>query len=168
MHWLLLTLSAFANHASPVAVSLASPHCHVRAVDSRVAAALAEGLRRSPTFAGLIAAINSSDVMVYIESVHGMPESIAGRMQLTTKGNRFRYVRIQVSKRLFPDELISVIGHELQHAVELAQHPDVQSEAALIDLYRRIGAGSSSMLRFDTEAAVRIGAQVLREIRQAG
>ena len=89
-------------------------------------------------------------------------------MALTTKGNRFRYVRIQVSRRLFPDELISVIGHELQHAVELAQHPDVQSEAELIELYRRIGAGNSTMLRFDTEAAVRIGTQVLREVRQAG
>ena len=36
------------------------------------------------------------------------------------------------------------------------------------ELYRRIGAGTSTMLRFDTEAAVRIGAQVLREIRQNG
>ena len=168
MHWLLLTLSAFANLAAPDAVSLASPHCHVRAMDSRVAEALVGGLRRSPTFAGLLAAINRSDVMVYIESVHGMPEAISGRMALTTRGNRFRYVRIQVSKRLFPDELISVIGHELQHAVELAQHPDVQSDSELIELYRRIGAGNSTMLRFDTEAAVRIGTQVLREVRHAG
>ena len=76
MHWLLVTLSAFANLAAPGAVSLASPHCHVRAMDRRVADALADGLRRSPTFASLFAAINRSDVMVYIESMHGMPEAI--------------------------------------------------------------------------------------------
>jgi hypothetical protein len=167
MHWLLLTLSAFVNPSAPAAMLLASPYNQVRAVDRRASAALADGLRRSPTFAGLITTINRSDVMVYIETVHGMPEAISGRLSLATEGNRFRYVRIQVASRLFPEELISVIGHELQHAVELAEHPHVQSEAAFIDLYRRIGAGTSNMLRFDTEAAVRIGAQVLKELRQS-
>jgi hypothetical protein len=167
MHWLLLTMTAFSNHATPAAALLASPYNQVRAVDSRAAAALVDGLRRSPTFAGLIDAINRSDVMVYIETVHGLPEAISGRLALATEGNKFRYVRIQVAKRLFPEELISVIGHELQHAVELADHPHVQSEAELIELYRRIGAGSSTMLRFDTEAAVRVGAQVRKELRQA-
>jgi hypothetical protein len=166
MHWLVLTLSAFANHAMPEAMLLTSPHCQVRAVDSRASAALADGLRRSPTFARLIAAINRSDVIVYVESVHTLPATISGRMMLSTKGTSFRYVRIEVSTRLVPEELIAVIGHELQHAVEVAEHPHVRSEATFIDLYRRIGAGSSTGFRYDTEAAVRTGAQVRRELTE--
>jgi hypothetical protein len=166
MHWLLVTLSAFATIAVPDAMHSRSPSCHVRAIDSRVSAALAEGLRRSPTFAGLIAAIDRSDVIAYVELVDTLPAATAGRMLLSTKGNQFRYVRIQVARRLVSEELISVIGHELQHAVEVAEHPHVRSEAAFIDLYRRIGAGHSTTSRYDTEAAVRIGAQVRRELSQ--
>ena len=164
MHWLLLTLNALANPGVPETVLLTAPYHQVRAVDSRASAAIADGLRRSPTFAGLIAAINRSDVIVHVESVHTLPATIAGRMLLSTKSSGFRYVRIQVSKRLVPEELISTIGHELQHAVEVAEHPHVQSVATLIELYRRIGAGNSTMLRYETEAAVRIGALVRKEL----
>jgi hypothetical protein len=167
MHWLLLTLSAL-TIAAPAVSPLTSPQCQVRSIESSVSAALADGWRRSPTFAALIAAIDRSDVIVYVESVHTLPATIAGRMMLTTHSNGFRYLRIQVSKRLALDELISIIGHELQHAVEVAEHPHVRSDTAVIDLYRRLGAGSSTRLKFDTEAAVRIGAQVRKELRRTG
>ena len=165
MHWLLLTLNALANPGVPETVLLTAPYYQVRAVDSRASVAIADGLRRSPTFAGLIAAINRSDVIVYVESVHTLPATIAGRMLLSTKNSGFRYVRIQVSKRLIDEELISTIGHELQHAIEVAEHPHVHSAAALIELYRRIGAGSSTFQRYETEAARRIGALVRKELR---
>jgi hypothetical protein len=165
MHWLVLSLTVFAHPSLADALGMPSAHRQVRAVDSRVSAAIADGARRSPTFASLIAVINRSDVIVYIES-SPMPSTIAGRMILATRGNGVRYVRIQVSERLVREELISTIGHELQHAVEVAEHPDVRSDATLIELYRRLGAGRSTLFRYDTEAAVRIGAQVRKELRR--
>jgi hypothetical protein len=164
MAWLLLALHVLANPTVADTVAMSTPHRQVRAVDGRVAAALAEGVRRSPTFARLIATIQRSDVIVYVESLHTLPASISGRMILMANGTRFRYVRVQVSQGLPPDQLISTIAHELQHAVEVAEHPHVRSDAALIELYRRIGAGSSTMFSYDTEAAVRIGAQVRKEL----
>lgn len=166
MHWLLLTLNVLGNPLVPEAELPTSPYRQVRAVDSRTSAALADGLRRSPTFASLIATINRSDVIVYVESVHTLPATISGRMILTNMATGFRYIRIQVSKRLVPEELISAIGHELQHAVEVAEHPHVRSDATLVELYRRLGAGSSTTFRYDTDAAVRIGAQVRKELRR--
>lgn len=164
MHWLLLALHAFGNPSESAAALLTSPYRQVRAVDSRTSAALADGARRSPTFAGLIAVINRSDVIVYIES-SPMPAAISGRMMLASTGTGARYVRIQVSDRLLPEDLISTIGHELQHAVEVAEHPEVRSDATLIALYRRIGAGRSTLFKYDTDAAVQIGAQVRKELR---
>jgi hypothetical protein len=163
MHELLLALSILAFEAMPDPL-LRAPHRQVRAVDGRAAAALAEGVRRSPTLAALVAAINRSDVIAYVESVHTLPPMVSGRMVLTTRGTRVRYVRIEVSTRLFPDELISTIAHELQHAVELAEHPAGPAESAFIELNQRIAA--SAMFGFDTEAAVRVGEQVMRELGQ--
>jgi hypothetical protein len=154
MFWLLITLSALAQYAAPDVVPLTSPFSQVRALGSEVAAALADGLRRSPTFARLIAALNRSDVIVYVEMVH--TPTTSGRMVLTTKDNRFRYVRIQVASRLFPAELISVIGHELQHAVEVAAQPPSRPDR------------TSAMAADDTDAAVRVGAQVRRELDRFG
>jgi hypothetical protein len=91
---------------------------------------------------------------------------IAGRMILASTGSSVRYVRIQVSERLVLEDLISTIGHELQHAVEVAEHADVRTGGALIELYRRLGAGRSTLYRYDTDAAVRIGAEVRKELRR--
>ena len=117
MHCLLLALNALAACAVVDTVPLTSPLSHVRALDGDVASALAAGVQRSPTFARLVAAINQSDVIVYVETVHTLPPATSGRMVLTTKNTSVRYVRIQIASRLFPDERIAVIGHELQHAV---------------------------------------------------
>ena len=152
MHWLLLALSALAPYAAWDEVPLTSPFSRVRALDRDVAAAVADGLRRSPTFARLVAALNRSDVIVYIEMVHTLPPTTSGRMVLTTKDNRFRYVRIQVASRLFPAELIAVLGHELQHAVEVAAQPHGRPDR------------TSAMTADETPAAVSVGAQVRREL----
>jgi hypothetical protein len=156
MYLLLITLSALAPYAAPDVVPLTSPFSQVRALGSEVAAALADGLRRSPTFARLIAALNRSDVIVYVEMVHTLPPTTSGRMVLTTRDSRFRYVRIQVASRLFPAELISVIGHELQHAVEVATQPYSRPDR------------TATMAEDDTAAAVRVGAQVRRELDRFG
>jgi hypothetical protein len=153
MHWLLLTLNVLGTPLVPEAEWPTSPFRQVRAVDSRTSAALTDGVRRSPTFASLIATINRSDVIVYIESVHTLPSMIAGRMILASTGSSVRYVRIQVSERLVLEDLISTIGHELQHAVEVAEHADVRT-------------GGATLYRYDTDAAVRIGAEVRKELRR--
>src|SRR3954466_4874647 len=59
---------------------MTSDHRHVRAVDARVSSAIADGLRRSATFATLVLAVDRSDVIVYIETARVMPSTLAGRM----------------------------------------------------------------------------------------
>jgi hypothetical protein len=64
------------------------------------------------------------------------------------------------------DDAVGWLGHELQHALEVAAAADVTNEAGLERLYRRIGRLQVHQVsRFETDAAVRAGEQVLAEVR---
>jgi hypothetical protein len=142
---------------------MTSDHRHVRPVDGRVSGAIADGLRRSPTFANLVLAVNSSDVIVYIETVREMPPSLVGRLLIAPGSSGQRYLRIQISFVPCGNDLIAVIGHELQHALEVAGSPGVRDEKTLTALYRAIGHATRDD-HYDTMAAQNAGRQVRLEL----
>ncbi len=138
-------------------------HRHVRAVDGRIGGALADGLSRSPTFAELVVALDRSDVIVYIESDRRLAPSLAGRMLLAATPHGARYLRIQIALSLKGDDLIAVIGHELRHALEVAES-EVRDDVSLIALYQAIGRAAHGLHSYDTIAAQNAGRQVLTEL----
>ena len=143
---------------------LEGPLRRVRTTDRIVKALLAEGLQRSQTFADLVAAVNATDVIVYIQRVAKLPPTIAGQLMIVPVPNAQRYLRIQISDHLSPSETISLIGHELRHALEVAAAPDVRDQQGLADLYRRIGEPGGSVHSYDTRAARNSGRRVLNEL----
>jgi hypothetical protein len=144
---------------------LSSPSRRVRSADKQIAKLLERGIERSPTFGQLVRALNSTDVIVYIERSRDLPKSLAGRMLLLPMAGEQRYLRVQVRTDLPGPELIALIAHELRHALEIAEHPTVRDASAMLDLYRRIGrATSKAPHTFDTEAAQIAGRQVRQEI----
>ena len=166
---LLITLAA-PTRAAPlldeagVQALLTSEHRHVRAVDTRITHAIADGLRRSETFTGLMQALDRSDVIVYIETAPGLPASIAGRMLIVAARSHQRYLRIQIAGRVRGNELIALLAHELQHALEVAASPAVRDEPSLIALYEAIGNRGSVAHRYDTNAAQDTGRRVRLEL----
>jgi len=74
-----------------------------------------------------------------------------------------RYVRIQIALRGAPDDAIAILGHELQHAIEVAQEVSVNGQDELAALYRRIGTRSGDKV-YDTVAAQEVGRLVRREL----
>ncbi|MEO8075899.1 MAG: hypothetical protein ABI818_06180 [Acidobacteriota bacterium] len=150
--------------AAQVQAVMSSPTRHVRAVDSRIERVIADGLRRSGTFAQLVLALDSSDVIVYIESGRGLPSTLAGRMLLAAGPQNQRYLRIQVNGQPRSNELIALVGHELRHAVEVAESPDVRDAQSLLALYQRIGHPGSMQHNYDTLAAQNTGRQVRIEL----
>ncbi len=76
---------------------LNAPDRRVRATDARLRSLVAEGLHRSRTFAGLVTALNRSDVIVYIESVMMLPkgtdgppdDDAAAQVRIATCASRF-------------------------------------------------------------------------------
>jgi hypothetical protein len=159
---LLLSLS-FAFAPLSASAALDSPQRHVRTTDRAVRALLKRGFAHSPTFAQLLARLEASDVIVYIEEVPRLPDSLDGRMMMLPRAHTFRYVRIQLALRGSRDDAIAVLGHELQHAIEIAQAPDVNDEPGLIKLYQRIGVRGGEHL-YDTIAAQEMGRTVRKEL----
>lgn len=165
MLWLLSALltAALVAPAPEGGGLLTSPDRRVRSTDGRLVKLLEVGLHRSPTFAQLVASINATDVIVYIEAARDLPHTLAGRLVLLPIGRSQRYLRIQVRGDLPSMELISLIGHELRHALEIAEHPSVRDESGMLTLYRRIGHRTSGH-SFDTLAAQNAGRQVRSEL----
>src|SRR5262245_28127246 len=147
----------------PESVALDSPTRHVRTVDRSVAKLLARGYRHSPTFAGLITRLQESDVFVYIEEVPRLPGGLEGRMMMLPRAHEHRYVRIQIVQRGAPEDTIATLGHDLQHAIEIAESPDVGDQDAMTQLYERIGVRGGDHV-YDTRAAQEMGRTVRKEL----
>ena len=149
---------------SEIQALLRAPDRRVRSTHPRIIEMLDIGAHRSRTFAGLLAAIDRSDVIVYIERAHSMPAKLDGRLLLLPLANNHRYLRIQVRADLPRDELIPLIAHELQHALEIAEQPGVRDQAAMVSLYQRIGEASLGAHAYDTAAARSMGKLVRAEL----
>jgi hypothetical protein len=136
----------------------------VRAVDPKIKSLLVEGFRRSPSFAALLVALNRTDVIVYVERVMSLPKETLGRLTMVPIPGATRYLRIQIRNELTRNEAIALVGHELQHALEVAGDSSVRTADAMIALYERIGHSSGGEHVYDTVAAQDMGRQVRREL----
>ncbi len=165
MLWLVPALLASTLATSPGNSDLLSaPDRRVRSTDPRIVELLEMGMRRSPTFAGLVKSVSATDVIVYIERVRELPRSLAGRLLLLPIASNQRYLRIQVRGDLPRPDLIALIGHELRHALEIAEVPTVRDNSALISLFQRIGRSGADTHSFDTVAAQNAGWRVRQEL----
>jgi hypothetical protein len=141
-----------------------APERRVRAFSPHLRQGIAEGLRRSSTFAALVQALQESDVIVQIVDALHLPASVHAQLTLTNAHGMFRFVRIEVGYSRRGDELIALLGHELQHALELAMAPDVRSAQAMSAHFARIGYRTRSERHFDTHEAHVAERRIRREL----
>ncbi len=163
---MLTILAVLALSAGPMAVAQHRPeHPHVRSEQPELRALIDAGIRRSNTLAALVAALNASDVIVFIEARMKMPARVHGYLAHTviTIGD-LRGLRIAVSSLLYPDYCLSVIAHELYHALEVAEAADVRSDAAITKFYERMDWSKCRLGLCETGDASRVQELVLREL----
>ena len=133
---------------------------------------VAEGHSRSETFRRLVRALDASTWLVFVQP-GPCPEKAAVACLLHVVGEYegSPYVRVLVNhKQRHPDNVIATLAHELQHALEVAQAPEVRDTASMRALFERIGTvrvRSTTATAYETEAARRIGERVLRELDAA-
>ena len=73
-----------------------------------------------------------------------------------------RLLRIVVNLRKAPGcETVEMIGHELQHAIEILRNPRIRSDIQAFNFF--YGMGRTSSGRFETEAAMQAGIAVATE-----
>ena len=142
-----------------------NPRRHIRSTDRRLIRLVHDGVRTSETFRKLVDRIRHSDVVVYLECGGG--GSAGGRLTFVSSVGGFRYLHVRVARLPAADAQIALIGHELQHAVEIADAPDIVDAVSLAREYQRIGFASPRVtpgISFDSDAAVETGYRVLREL----
>ena len=93
------------------------------------------------------------------------PAIAADTAFISAAGGR-RYVLVAIDPKYGGSQLIELIGHELRHAVEIADEPSVVDTRSLAKLYRRIGFGGDvgDGNHFDTHEAIEIGGRVLHDV----
>jgi hypothetical protein len=137
----------------------------VRPGDTRSATLLRNGLNRSPTLRALVDRVESSDVIVYLEVQPKLQRRLAGCVTWVASTPKYRYVRASISPDQTADRQIVAIAHELQHVLEIIEHPRVNGDRALLDLYRRIGDPRAfNSTQWDTTTAREVGFTVGREL----
>jgi hypothetical protein len=140
----------------------------VRGIDDAAKALIRDLVARSATGRELVDQIDRSDLVVYVRRRVFLTTTLNGRIGLVHADCSRRLVAIEIAApRNTVDELAS-LGHELQHAVEIAGEPTVCSAASLAALYARIGGPTSqwtpSEESYETRAAADAGQRVRREL----
>lgn len=163
----MLPLLAFVVSAAVVTLGTgpsprAPEYPHVRSSDPRIAHLIDTAARRSPTFARVHAALQRTDVILFVERSAGVPRALHGRLRLVTATPLARYLLAEIRPDLSRGDLLAAIAHEMQHALEIGQETGVRDARSLDALYRRIGSSPRSG-QYDTHLANDIGARVRLE-----
>jgi hypothetical protein len=142
----------------------------VRVEDERLARLLEYGTQHSALLQSLLARLESSDVVVYVRCDRQLRAELSGRLSYVATSGGLRYVIARVG--YIGDRLrqIALVGHELRHAVEVADTPEIVDRASLQSAYERIGyvnrfASVRGILAFESDQAVLAGERILRELR---
>jgi hypothetical protein len=141
---------------------------HVRASDPKVLALFRAGMSRSATFRQLVDALDRSDVIVYVEPKLTR-EALGGFLShAVATGGTYRYLHIAVDIRGADGRLVALFAHELQHAVEVAQHDEVRDERGMAQLFDglaiKFGCGGTTCS--ETQAAKDVEAAVAADLKR--
>jgi hypothetical protein len=96
---------------------------------------------------------------------------VRGALTFVTRAGGFRNLRIRVAVPLSPRATIALIGHELEHASEVAADASVIDQESFERLYRRIGDACiehGATRRYDTRAARESGTRIFAELHGQG
>jgi hypothetical protein len=132
-----------------------------RPVDSAAAEAFDRAKAQSAVVRSLVATLESSNVIVHIESSWGLPLGIGGLTRFVATRGGYRYVRISIAADLSPRMRTVILAHELQHACEVATSA-ADDLAGIRELFEHQGHRTGDY--YETRAAIDIERSVRLEL----
>ena len=122
---LMVTLAATGPSASAEPAGMATLPAdtwHVRSSKPALSDLIQDGYARSPTFRRLVDRLNAVHVVVYVE-FQITPQRQRGYLSHNIReAGEWRYLQVRLRARS-RSIMISVLAHELQHALEVASDP---------------------------------------------
>jgi hypothetical protein len=123
--------------------------------------------QRSSVIREWIDRLEELDVTVYVRARVFTQLDLEGRVGLLSAAGGHRFLLIELSCGRSELSQMATLGHELFHAIEIAEDPSVVSAATLADLYSRIGVQTGDYRgrrTFETEAAAAAGRRARRQL----
>ncbi len=155
----LLSIDAQAEKRRPLSWT------HTRALTTGAAELVAQATGRSLVLRTLLDDLERTDIVVYVsDSMSGLEQEPPAYLTFVTAAAGTRYVLVRIDRwRLQEIESIARLGHELQHALEIAQAPEVRDADGIRQLYRHIG-WEGAKGRFESRRAQEVGDRVWDEL----
>lgn len=136
----------------------------VRSENPMIARLIVDAPEASVTFRRLVAAIDATNGIVYVESGHCRHGARACLTHSIQKSGPHRILHVVVNTRRDREGLIGAIGHELQHAMEVLSEPGITTTQEMF--FRLFGGMSMSTTgRFCSKEAEEAGIQIEHELR---
>ena len=137
--------------------------------DGRIEKIISDGLSASPTFREVVNRLNRSDVVVYVRCQNDPSKREDGYLKFVGSAAGYRYLQAYVRYNTSRPHQIAIVGHELFHAVEVADAPSVIDVSSFEREYARIGFVARTFrlgggIAYDTHAAIDVGERILREL----
>jgi len=158
-----LSIFVFAVFLVPAFATAGEP-LTPRPLDPIAAEAFARAQEQSAVVRSLVATLESSNVIVHIVSSRDLPLGIGGTTSFVTSRGGYRYVRITIATDLSKSGRAAILGHELQHACEVAASAadDVES---VRELFEKEGHRAGDY--FETRKAIDAERMVRNELNAA-
>jgi len=154
-----LPVDAVIHLPAPMQVQLQTPppvadtQPRVRPTDDTARSLVEAAQRTSPTIAQLIANLDASNVVVYVRTALDL--RTRGVLTFVAHGAPLTYVLIRIELRQRAQDRIATLGHELTHAVEIAEASStVRSQADLAALYKQVGKPGGKAGEFESSRAL--------------
>ena len=137
----------------------------LRPIDAQMRGLVQAGREQSPSFSALADRLAATDVVVYIKCAPLRPH-VHGELIFLGAAGGVRYVMVRVAPHLTTQRKIAILGHELQHALEIAERPEIVDSTTLARAYEQFGytRRTGSRVDFDTAAAIGTGNTIWREV----
>lgn len=123
---------------------------------------ISRGCTLSPTFNDLVDRLERSDVIVFTRFAR-CSNGVASCLHFLGAADGSRSLRISVDRFGRAEwQILALIAHELQHALEIADEPDAKDVASVGRVFERLGWRGSAGL--ETAHAAAIARVVEREV----
>ncbi len=167
IRWLVCVCALLWSATSLGASALPASVPRIRPLGEHAALTVQRGVSHSPTFREIAARLERSDVVVYVSVEPRLPGRCAGATRFVGATPRIRFLHIALDPDLSPKELVALLAHELQHAIEVADAPEVRDLDSFRQYYEQHGFRDQRVGTYDSQAARETGRRVRAELASA-
>ncbi len=144
--------------------SATDPASRLRPASTFVAGVIEEGACRSATLRSMVATLQTTDLIVYVTMVPVSDHRVAAGLQYLGATTTHRILQVVLRFPLDRIARMAMLGHELQHVIEVASAPEIRSQKTLEDYYRAHGVPGATESTYETDTARRTELRVREEV----